>query len=135
MILEDVPNGADFFVEATTSTDAELLRHRDLNAFNVIPVPHRFQERVREPKIQQILNRLFAEEMVDAIDRRLCKGLMKGPVECLRRGEVTAERLFDDHARMGGTSRPSESSRDGSEQAGRDRKIKQGALGCTEGSA
>src|SRR6266849_760575 len=135
MILEHVPNGTDFLVEAATSADTELLCHRDLHTCHVIPVPQRFQEGVCEPEVEEILNRLLAEKMVDAVDRRLGKGLMKRAVQFLRRCEVTAKWLFDDESRIRGTSRPSQSSRDSAEQTGWDREIKQRVLGVAEGLA
>jgi hypothetical protein len=44
MILEDVPNGADFLVETAATAHAKLLRHRDLHVLDVPYVPYRLQK-------------------------------------------------------------------------------------------
>ena len=85
-------------VERAAALDAEVLRHGDLHALDVVAVPERFQERVGEAEEHHVVHRPLAEVMVDAEDRRLVEGAEQDPVEFLRRGEVAAERLFDDDA-------------------------------------
>ena len=79
---------AGLFVEGPAALDAELLRHRDLHALDVLAVPDRLQERVGEAEVEQVLDRLLAEVMVDAEDRRLVEVAQQDAVEGLRRGEV-----------------------------------------------
>src|SRR5688500_18758030 len=99
MILHDVTNGTYLLVEGTAPLDAEFLCHRDLHPLGVTRVPHRFHERIRETKHQQILDGLFAEIMVDAQDLRFIEYLQQRLVQFVRTREIAAERLLDDDAR------------------------------------
>ena len=45
-------------------------RHRDSHALHVVAVPQGLEKRVGKPEVEQVLYRLLAEKMVDAIDRR-----------------------------------------------------------------
>jgi hypothetical protein len=104
MILEDVPNGADFLVEAAASAYAERFGHRDLHAVDVLCVPDRLPKRIGEREVQEILYRLLAEEMIDAVDGRLGKRFVEGCVEGLRGREVRPEWFFHDHASLRSTT-------------------------------
>ena len=117
MILEDIPNGTNFLVEAAAAAHAELFRHRDLHALDVLRVPDRFQKRVGEPEVEDVLHRLLAQEMIDAVDRRLGKRFVEHRVQRFRRGEVSTERLFHDHAALRGDAGLSKTRRDGAKQA------------------
>ena len=44
VVLDDVADGPRLLVERAAPLDAEVLRHRDLHAFDVVAVPDRFQE-------------------------------------------------------------------------------------------
>jgi hypothetical protein len=65
----------------------------------VVPVPYGLEEPVREPEGEDVVDRFLAEEVVDAEDPRLVEHLVHGRVELLRRFQVGAERLLDDHPR------------------------------------
>ena len=123
MILEDVAKRADLFVEAAAAPDAERLGHRDLHAGDVSRVPDRFEERVGEAEVQQVLHRLLPQEVVDAIDRVLGKRFVQRGVEGLRGREVAAERFLDDQPRPRGRSGSREIRRHGGEQAGRNGEV------------
>jgi hypothetical protein len=41
------------------------ISHRDLYAPEVSPVPNRFEQGITEARIENILHRLFAQEVVD----------------------------------------------------------------------
>ena len=69
MILHDVADGADLFVEPAASLDADLFGHGHLHARDVLAIPHRLQERVGEAKVHEVLNRFLPEVMVDPEDR------------------------------------------------------------------
>ncbi len=49
---------------------------------NVIAIPERFKDGVTEPEHQHILNSLFAEVMIDAVDLVFAKRLMYRFVQC-----------------------------------------------------
>ena len=132
MILEDVARRADFLIEATAPSHTEVLRHRDLHVVDVIPVPDRLEERIGKPEVEQVLHRLLAEKVIDAIDRGLGEELMERPIEGLRRGEVAPKGFFHDQSRLRRTARLRQSLGDGAEQAGRDRQVEDRALCLAE---
>jgi len=68
MILHDVADRTDLLVEAAAAFDAEMLGHGDLHVLDVLTIPDRFQKRVAEAEIQQVLHRFLAEIVVDAED-------------------------------------------------------------------
>ena len=127
MILHDVANGADFVIETASPFHAELFRHRDFHGVDVLAIPDRFEECVREAEIEKILDRFFPEIVVDAEDRRLREALLERLIERARRGEIAAERLFDDHAPILVAADSGEASHDGGERIGRNREIEQRA--------
>ena len=81
--------------------DAEFLRHRDLHVLDVGAVPDRLDERVGKPEVEQVLHRLLAEEVIDAVDGVFVEHLVQRAVDRLRARQVPAERLFDDDPRIG----------------------------------
>ena len=100
MVLHHVADGADLFVKCAPALDAEILRHRDLHALDVVTVPERFQHRVGKAEEQHVMHRLLAEIMVNAKNRVLVEGLEQDGIECLGRGQVAAERFFNDDPRI-----------------------------------
>jgi hypothetical protein len=102
---------------------------------DVRAVPERLDDGVGEAEVQQVLHRLLAEEMIDAKDRRFRDDLLERAVDGLRTGEIAAERLLDDHARVGCTTGTAQLRRDCSEQAGRDRQVMARPLRAVDGLA
>ena len=105
VILDDIANHPHLFIELAPPVHPELLGHRNLHVFDVLAVPRRLQERVRKPKVQQILHCLFAQIMIDAKDLRLVKTYQQRRVERLGGGEVTPERFLQHYARVVRTRR------------------------------
>ena len=70
MILDDVADGAGLVVESAAALDAEVFRHGDLHALDVVAIPERLQERIGEAEEQHVLDRPLPKVMVDAEDRR-----------------------------------------------------------------
>ena len=58
-------------VELAAPLDADRLGHGDLHVVDVIAVPQRLEDAVGEPEHHDVLDRLLAEIMVDAIDLAL----------------------------------------------------------------
>jgi hypothetical protein len=77
---------------------AEILRHGDLHVVHRVAVPERLEDRIGEPERQQILHRLFAEIVVDAVDLRFVEVAVQQRVQGPGGVEVVAERFFEDHA-------------------------------------
>ncbi len=96
VVLDDVTRGADAVVVSGTATHADVLGHRDLHVVDVVRVPDRLVQLVREAQSQDVLNRLLAEIVVDAEDRIGRERRAQRVVELLRRCEVMAEWLLDD---------------------------------------
>ena len=55
-------------VVRAATLDADLLGHGDLHVVDVLPVPQRLEDAVGEAEDEQVLDRLLAEVVVDAID-------------------------------------------------------------------
>jgi hypothetical protein len=81
MVLNHIADGARFLVKFASSADAEILRHRDLHALHIIPVPDRLEERVGEAEKEEIRHGLFAQVVIDAKDLRLWEGFVKRRVQ------------------------------------------------------
>ena len=105
MVLDHVPDRAGLLVEGAARPHVERLGHRDLDARHVIAIPDRLEERVGEAEVEQVLDRLLAEVVVDAEDRRLGEHLVDRRVQCPRRREVASERLLEDDPRAVGAAR------------------------------
>ena len=83
MVLDDITDGACLVVKRAAALHPEALGHRDLHAIDVGPIPDRFEKAVGEPKVQQVLNWLFAQVMVDAKDRGLSEDPSQRSVQLL----------------------------------------------------
>src|SRR5579862_5251901 len=123
MILHDVADGADLVVEPAASLHADLFGHGHLDARDVLAVPHWLEERVREAKVDKVLNWFLSKVMVDPKDRRFRKRPMQRSVQALGGGEVTAKRLFNDDARAVMGVRLGEAFGYGREQLRRDGQV------------
>src|SRR5256886_12292351 len=79
--------------------DADGFRGGDLHVVDVIAVPQRLDDVVRKAKDHHVLDGLFAEIVVDAVDLVLRQNLLQFLVELFGGFQVMAKGLFDDHAR------------------------------------
>ena len=98
----------------------------------MIAVPERLQEGIGEAEEEQVLHRVLAEIMVDAEDRRLVEVAEQDAIEVLGRGEVPAERFFDDDAATPGAARLAQLFHDHCEHRGRDGQVMGRVLGGAE---
>jgi hypothetical protein len=69
--LHHVPEGAGAVVVAGPSLDADRLRGRDLHVVDVVPVPDRLEEDVGEAERKDVLDGLFPQVVIDAVDLAL----------------------------------------------------------------
>src|SRR6476646_350198 len=97
MVLDHVADRADLFVKSAPALHTEILRHRDLNAFDVGPVPEGFEDGIGEAKKQHAVHRLFAQVMVNAINRLLLEGSEQDLIESTGGWQIATEGFFDDH--------------------------------------
>src|SRR5262249_30485469 len=78
--------------------DADRLCRRDLHVMDPLSVPDRLEDRIRETEDENVLYRLFAEVVIDAIRLVLGGHAQEQRVQVLRRLEAAPERLLDDDA-------------------------------------
>ncbi len=78
--------------------DPDRLGGGDLDVIDVVAIPDRLEDAIGEAQDQHVLDGLFAEVVVDAVDLVLAQVPVQGGVELARRLQVAAERLFDDDA-------------------------------------
>ncbi len=106
VVLDDVANGAGLIVKAAAPFDAEILRHGDLHAFDIVAIPERLHERVGKAEDNNVIHRPFPQVMVDAKNRGLGENSMQNAVQLLRRRQVVAERLLHDDAGAPSAAQP-----------------------------
>ena len=119
--------GADRIVEVSTVLDPEVLRHRDLHALDVVPVPDRLEHGVAEAEIEDLLESHLPEVVVDAQELRFVDVLVQLFGECLRGREIVPERLLDHDTGVLGEPGAREALDDRPEQEGRDLQVEHGA--------
>ena len=98
VVLHHVADGARLVVIAAAAADAEAFGDGDLDVVDIIAVPDRLEDAVAKAEDQDVLHRLFAEVVVDAVDLLLLEDALQLVVELLGAGKVLAEGLFDDEA-------------------------------------
>ncbi len=127
VVLDYVAQAAGALVKGTAAVDAEILRQRHLDARDIVAVPDRFEERIGETEVEDVHDRLLAEEVIDAEDRIFGEDAARDAVERARGAKIAPERLFDDDARIAGETGAAEPFDHRLEQSGRDRQIVRGA--------
>jgi hypothetical protein len=96
--LDHVSQGTGVVVVAPAVFDADGLGHRDLHVVDVAPVPERLEEGVGEAQGQDVLHRLLAQIVVDAVDLRFHQQAGEGTVQGDGGRQIPAERLLENHA-------------------------------------
>ncbi len=99
MVLHHIAHGSHRVVKAAPIQHVELLRHRDLHAFDVEVVPDRLQKGVGEAKEDHVLDRVLAQVVIDAKNIFFGKYFVHRFVERYGRPQVVAKRLFNHHPR------------------------------------
>src|SRR6202158_2225600 len=99
VVRHHVAQGACGLIESAAMLHADGFRRGDLNVVHIIAVPQRLDDVVRKAKDHYILDSLFAEIVIDAVDLLFRQNLLQLLVELLRRFQIMAEWLFDDAAR------------------------------------
>ena len=98
MVLHDVTHRADRVVERAPILYAEVLGHRDLDGLDVLAVPDRLEERVREAEVHDVLHRLLPEEVIDPEQALLGEDRGQSPVQLPGGVEIRTEWLLHDEA-------------------------------------
>ena len=82
---------APFHRKSRPGPDSEVLRHGDLDAFDMVSIPERLEERVGEAEEDHVVHLSLAQVMIDSVDGGFIEGLEQGS------GSVPGPR--PDHAR------------------------------------
>ena len=133
MVLHDVAQRADWVVEVAAVLHTEVLGHRDLHGLDAVAIPQRFDDRIREPDVADVHRRLFAQEVVDAVDLPLLQVSTQLVVERLGRRKIMSERLFHHDPGVLGEAGAGEAVHDPAEQRGRDLQIEHRVAASTDG--
>ncbi len=102
VVLHHVAQRADLVVVLDATADAEVLRYRDLHVIDRASPPQRLEQRVGESQRQQVLYRLLAEVMIDAVDLVLRETLAHLIVDRAGRFVAVSERLLQHDAAIRG---------------------------------
>ncbi len=124
VVLDHVAQRADLVEVLHAPADAEVFRNRDLHVIDRAAPPQRFEQRIGEAQREQVLHRLLAEVMVDAVDLVLGETVAHFIIDRAGRLVVVPERLLEHDAAVGGDQAVLlQSLRDGAEQARRRREV------------
>ena len=99
VVLHHVAHDAGLLEVAAAPFDADRLGDGELHVVDVARVPQRLPDAVGEAEHQDVLHRLLAEVVIDAIGLIFAQHLVHVLVERARALEIAAERLLDDDAR------------------------------------
>ena len=136
MVLHHVAHRAGVVVvRAAPAFHAERLGDRDLHVVDVAVVEERLEDRVAEPEAQDVLDGLFPEVVIDAVELGLVEDRGDRGVQRPGALEAGAEGLLDDDARphrivasgdeTGGRQLPD----DDRKEIGRDRQVEEPVAG------
>src|SRR3979411_589091 len=98
MVRNHVAQGTRRLVEAGAALDTNGFGDRDLHMIDMIAVPHRLEDAVGKAQHHDVLDRLFAEEVVHPIDLGFRHAPQDRSIQRAGRGEIAAEWLFYDDA-------------------------------------
>ena len=99
MILHHIAQRTCAFVISGASPYAERLRRGDLHLIDIVRVPKGREDRVGEAQDKNVLRGFFPEKVVDPVGLFFAEGIVDDAIEFAGRGEIGAERLFDDYSR------------------------------------
>src|ERR1044071_5003546 len=95
MIGDHVAECSRLFVVTGATADSASLSGSYLDIFDVVAVPDRLEHRVDKAKDKNVLNRIFAEIMIDAINLTLFEYCGNGCVQLFCRFQIAPEGFFN----------------------------------------
>src|ERR1043165_2890514 len=98
MVRNHVAQRARLFVVTRATADTRSFSRGDLDVVDVVAVPDRLKHRVAETEDEYVLNGVFAEVMIDAIDLVLGEHFRDLRVQRARGFEIAAEGFLDNDA-------------------------------------
>ena len=78
----------------------ERFRHSDLHVGHIAPIPDWLENRIGETENHDVLDRLLAEIVVDAINLPLLQRFVYLSIELLRGLQICAKRFLDDYSSL-----------------------------------
>ena len=100
VVLHHVAQCAGGVVIAGAAFDAQGLGNGDLHMIDMGGIPHRLEQGIGKAQGHEVLHRLFAEIMIDAIDVLFEENPADRIIDGARRAQILAQRLFDHDARL-----------------------------------
>ena len=97
MIGNHVAKGAGAIVIIAAKLYSQFFSDSDLHVIHIAAVPHRLENSIGEAECENILNGLFTEIMIDAIDLVFVQNFANIVVQSHRGGQIVAERLLYHH--------------------------------------
>ncbi len=97
MIGDHVAQRPGGFVKTAAMLDAHGLRGGDLHVIDVVAIPERLDDVVGKAEHHQVLHRLFAEVVVDAVNLFLRQDLLQVLVKLARRVQIVSKGFLHDH--------------------------------------
>ena len=94
MVLHHVAQLTHAVVISPTALNAHLFRNRDLNVINATLIPLGIDKAIGKSQHQKVLDRLFAQVMIDSIDILLIEKLSECFIDLSRRIKALTNRLF-----------------------------------------
>src|ERR1700727_3017628 len=98
MVRHHIAQGAGLFVERRAVFDSHRFSRGDLHIVDVVPVPHRFEQRVAEAEDEDVLHGFFAKIVVNAVHRFLVEYAVHNLIQYVRRFQVPPEGLFQNNS-------------------------------------
>ena len=95
MVGNHVAQRAGGVIEAAAMADAEFFIDGNLDMVDMIAIPDRLEHPVGKAQHQDVLDGFLAEIVIDPVNLLLVDELEQFSVQRFRRGEISAERLFD----------------------------------------
>ena len=101
MILDHVTHRAGLVVELAAPFDADMFADGDLHMADASAAPQRFEQHVAEAQRDQVLHRLLAQVVIDAVDLLFLEDRADQLIDAFRGGAILSQRLLQDDARFG----------------------------------
>src|SRR5437870_1058830 len=98
MVLHHIAQRTRLFIITAALTHPEDFAYRDLDMVDQIPIPEPFKYRIGEAEHQDVLDRLFAEVMVNAKNLWLMRVTRQFHIELARRLQIVTKGLLDHNA-------------------------------------
>ena len=98
MILNDIPDNAILIKVPAPPIGTKRLFKREHNALHMVPIPHILHPNISKSHHHEVLHHFLSEVVIDTEEIGLVKVLTQSVEDIFAALQVSAERLFDDHA-------------------------------------